>query len=264
LIFERRQPSYRVYARPADNKHVSGAGDTFSSALALALTAGAQASAAAEIASAAAAIVVTKPGTSTCYIEELKSFFSGDEKLIQDSFHMAARLAAYRRQGKRIVFTNGCFDILHSGHIQYLNQAKAEGDVLIVGINSDQGVRRLKGPNRPINPLAERAQVLAALSCVDHIIPFDEDIPYQLIRQIRPDVFAKGGDYTRDTLPEAELVEALDGRVMILPYIKNHSTSRIIERIHRAVQKEGEKNTQPKDPPLKSAARQGKSVVTPK
>ena len=94
--------------------------------------------------------MVEKPGTSTCYIEELKGYFSGEEKYITDSFHMAARVAAYRRQGKRIVFTNGCFDILHSGHIQYLNQAKAQGDVLIVGINTDHSVRRLKGP-QPAN-----------------------------------------------------------------------------------------------------------------
>jgi D-beta-D-heptose 7-phosphate kinase / D-beta-D-heptose 1-phosphate adenosyltransferase len=235
LILERGERPYRIYARPAEHNRVAGAGDTFLSALALALAAGAQTNAAAEIASAAAAIVVEKPGTSTCYIEELKAYFSGDEKYIQDSFQMAARVAAYRRQGKRVVFTNGCFDILHSGHIQYLNQAKAHGDILIVGMNSDRSVRQLKGPNRPINSLDDRARVLSALSCVDHIIPFDEDIPFNLIRLIRPDVFVKGGDYTRDRLPEAQMVEEMGGEVHILPYISEHSTTGIIERIRQAL-----------------------------
>ncbi len=233
LIFERGQPVYRIYARPAEHNRVTGAGDTFMSALALSLTAGAATNTAAEIASAAASIVVEKPGTSACYIEELKAYFSGEEKYIEDSFHMAARVAAYRRQGRRIVFTNGCFDILHSGHIQYLNQAKTQGDVLIVGINTDTSVRKLKGPNRPINALEDRAQVLSALSCVDHIIPFDEEIPFNLIRMIRPDVFVKGGDYTRERLPEADLVEEMGGEVHLLPYISDHSTSGIIQRIRQ-------------------------------
>lgn len=237
IIFERGQPPYRIYARPAEHNRVAGAGDTFMSALALALAAGAPATTAAEIASAASAIVVQKPGTSTCYIEELKSYYGGDSKYITDTFHMAARVAAYRREGRRIVFTNGCFDILHSGHIQYLNQAKAAGDVLIVGINSDNGVQRLKGPGRPINSLEDRAQVLSALSCIDHIIPFDEEVPFNLIRLIQPDVFVKGGDYTRRTLPEADLVEELGGRVAILPYIQDHSTTGIIERIRSAYSK---------------------------
>jgi D-beta-D-heptose 7-phosphate kinase/D-beta-D-heptose 1-phosphate adenosyltransferase len=238
LLFERNQPAYRIYARPAKHNRVAGAGDTFMSALALALSAGAQTNTAAEIASAAAAIVVEKPGTSTCYIEELKAYLSGDEKYMADSFQMAARVAAYRRQGQRIVFTNGCFDILHSGHIQYLNQAKAQGDILIVGMNSDWSVRRLKGPDRPINSLEDRVRVLSALSCVDHIIPFDEDIPFNLIRLIRPDVFVKGGDYTRERLPEAQLVEAMGGEVHILPYIADHSTTGMIERIRQVLGRE--------------------------
>lgn len=232
-IFERGQPCYRIYARPAAHNRVAGAGDTFISAMTLALAAGAQTAAAAEIASTAAAIVVEKPGTSACHIEELKGYFSTGEKYITDNFHMAALVAAYRHQGKRLVFTNGCFDILHSGHITYLNQAKANGEVLIVGINTDPGVKRLKGPNRPINPLEDRVQVLAGLSCVDHIIPFDEDIPYNLIRMIQPHVFVKGGDYSLNTLPEAALVQELGGEVKILPYIENHSTTGIIERIRQ-------------------------------
>src|SRR6058998_159591 len=124
---------------------------------------------------------------------------------------------AAHEHGRRIVFTNGCFDILHRGHITYLNRAKALGDVLIVGVNSDDSIHRLKGPGRPINTLEDRAQVLAALSSVDHIVAFDADTPIELIRAIRPDIFVKGGDYTRDRLPEASLVEELGGTVQILP-----------------------------------------------
>ena len=238
LIFEGHERPYRVYARPAEHNRVAGAGDTFISAMALALAAGAQTTTAAEIASAAAEIVVDKPGTSLCYIEELKACFSGDDKYLADPLQLEARIAAYRRQGKRIVFTNGCFDILHSGHIQYLNQAKMQGDVLVVGINTDACVKRLKGPDRPINPLDDRVQVLTALSCVDHIVPFEEDVPYKLVQAIRPDVFVKGGDYTREMLPEAALVEELGGQVKILPYIENHSTTGIIERIRQSYAKD--------------------------
>jgi len=233
LLFEREQPVYRTYARPVSYSSTAGAGDTYVAGLTLALAAGAQTPAAGEIASAAAAVVVQKPGTSTCYREELTDYFSGDDRILTEPFLVAARVAAHRRQGKRIVFTNGCFDILHSGHISYLNMAKSHGDVLIVGLNSDESVRRLKGPDRPINSLEERAQVLSALSSVDHIIPFYADTPIELIRMIAPDVFVKGGDYTRETLPEAAVVEELGGVVEILPYLKDRSTTGVIEKIRR-------------------------------
>jgi D-beta-D-heptose 7-phosphate kinase/D-beta-D-heptose 1-phosphate adenosyltransferase len=127
--------------------------------------------------------------------------------------------------------TNGCFDILHRGHIAYLQQARRLGDVLVVGVNTDEGIRRLKGPDRPINSLQDRLEVLAGLSDVDYLIPFGESTPHRLIEAIRPDVFVKGGDYTRETLPEAELVEQLGGRVEILPYLAQRSTTGIIARI---------------------------------
>lgn len=233
LFFERGRPPYRVYARPAEHNRVAGAGDTFMSGLALALAAGADTGTAAELASAAAAVVVEKPGTSTCSPEELKMLFSGQEKILTDTFQVSALAAAYHRQGRKVVFTNGCFDILHSGHIQYLNQAKARGDVLILGINSDASVRRLKGPNRPINPLDERIQVLAGLSSVDHLVAFDEDVPFHLVKLIEPDVYVKGGDYTRAQLPEAGLVEGMGGQVILLPITEDRSTSSIIERIRQ-------------------------------
>jgi D-beta-D-heptose 7-phosphate kinase/D-beta-D-heptose 1-phosphate adenosyltransferase len=143
------------------------------------------------------------------------------------------RRAASRVLSQTFVFTNGCFDILHRGHITYLNRAKALGDLLIVGVNSDASVRRLKGAERPINSLEDRVQVLSALSCVDHIVPFAGDTPVDVIRAVRPHVFVKGGDYTRDALPEAPVVEELGGVVQILPYLDDRSTSRIIERIQR-------------------------------
>src|SRR5690606_36393513 len=126
---------------------------------------------------------------------------------VLDFDDLAALASDLRRAGKRVVFTNGCFDILHRGHITYLSRAKSLGDALIVGLNADASVRRLKGRARPINCAGDRAQVLAALSCVDHIVEFAEDTPARLIEIIRPDVFVKGGDYTLASLPEASLVE---------------------------------------------------------
>jgi D-beta-D-heptose 7-phosphate kinase / D-beta-D-heptose 1-phosphate adenosyltransferase len=233
LIFERGRPPYRTYANPVPHSYAAGAGDTFVSALSLALGAGAHTPAAAEIASAASSIVVCKEGTASCYAEELIEHFSTDEKFVHDAFQLTARMAYYRRNGLRIVFTNGCFDILHRGHITYLNKAKEYGDILVVGLNSDNSVKRLKGPDRPINSVEDRGQILSALSCVDHIIPFDEDTPVELIKVIEPDIFVKGGDYTRETLPEAPLVEKLGGQVVILPFVSDRSTTGIIEKIRQ-------------------------------
>lgn len=234
LVFERGRPAYRTYARPALHSRAAGAGDTFVAALTLALAAGGHTPAAAELASAAAAIVVGKDGTSVCSQEQLAEFFTAAAKMLDCVERVAARAAFHREQGRRIVFTNGCFDILHRGHITYLNRAKALGDLLVVGINSDESVRRLKGNGRPINTLEDRVQVLAALSCIDHIVPFDGDTPAEVIRAIRPDVFVKGGDYTIDTLPEASLVEELGGTVQLLPLVEDRSTTGIIERIQQA------------------------------
>ncbi len=242
IVFERGRAPYRTYAKPVQNSRAAGAGDTFISALALALAAGAHTPAASELASAAAAIVVGEDGTATCDARELREYVSAAGK-VADLDRVAARAEFYRRQDRRIVFTNGCFDILHRGHITYLNRAKALGDVLVVGINSDDSVRRLKGPARPINPLDDRLQVLAALSYIDHLVAFDGDTPSDLIRAIRPDVFVKGGDYTRETLPEAPLVEELGGRVELLPFVEDRSTSGIIERIREAYGQSGRRGS---------------------
>ena len=201
----------------------------------ISLAVGAPVEHAAEIASAAASLVVAKRGTAACSKEELKEYFSSHEKCVADVFQLALRLTLYRRTGRRIVFTNGCFDILHRGHITYLNRAKSMGDILIVGLNSDASVRKLKGPERPINSLEDRAQVLAALSCVDHIVPLEEDTPHELIRRIKPDLFVKGGDHRRETLPEASLVEELGGQVAILPYLESFSTTSVIQKIRHTL-----------------------------
>ncbi len=234
IFFENGCPPYRTYAHPAKQAQATGAGDTFVSALALALALNAPTAVAAELASAAAAVVVAKDGTTSCSAEELRDYFYPGGKCVKDLDRLAEKVRSYRKESQSIVFTNGCFDILHRGHIAYLNRAKELGDVLIVGINSDSSIHRLKGPERPINTLEDRIQVLTALSSVDHIIAFDEDTPADIIRVVRPDVFVKGGDYTLDTLPEAPLVKELGGRIQILPYLEDRSTTDIIDRIRRA------------------------------
>jgi D-beta-D-heptose 7-phosphate kinase/D-beta-D-heptose 1-phosphate adenosyltransferase len=238
-MFERGLPPYRTYARPAKNLRAAGAGDTFVSALAAALAASGATTAAAEIASAAAAVVVAKDGTSTCTAAELREQLSADVKVVSDLPRFGRRMELYRAQGKRVVFTNGCFDILHRGHVTYLNRAKALGDLLVVAVNSDDSVRRLKGDSRPINALDDRMRVIEALSCVDHVIAFDEDTPVELVRTLRPDIYAKGGDYTRESLPETPIVEELGGVVRILPFLEERSTTGVIEKI-----REGESTPQ--------------------
>ena len=237
LLFERGRVPYRTYAHSTSHACTTGAGDTFVSAFALALAAGAHTPTAAELASAAAAVVVNKGGTAVCSAQDVREHVAAEGKMLLDPCRLSARMEAYRRRGSRIVFTNGCFDLLHRGHITYLSHAKALGDILIVGVNSDDSVRRLKGSARPINSLDDRMQVLAALSCIDHLIAFDGDTPSDLLRTIRPDIYVKGGDYTRHTLPETTLVEALGGRVQFLPYVEDRSTSGIIERAREAAAK---------------------------
>jgi D-beta-D-heptose 7-phosphate kinase/D-beta-D-heptose 1-phosphate adenosyltransferase len=140
-------------------------------------------------------------------------------------------IKAEQQKGKKIVFTNGCFDILHRGHVTYLNQARDLGDLLIVGINSDESVKRLKGPERPVNVLEDRAYVLSALKSVDYIISFEEDTPLNLINLIMPDILVKGGDYTIDRIIGAQEVLAHGGRVEIIPFVPGKSTSAIIDTI---------------------------------
>jgi rfaE bifunctional protein kinase chain/domain/rfaE bifunctional protein nucleotidyltransferase chain/domain len=235
VVIERGRPPRQVFADVVPERCSAGAGDTFAAALTLATVAGADITTAAEIASVAAAVVVGKSGTATCGLAELRLELLAVGKVIPDVDVLRALAERHRRDGRRIIMANGCFDILHRGHAELLDAARRLGDVLIVALNGDASVRRLKGPSRPVNTLADRVKVLAALSCVDHIIAFDEDEPTAVIRALRPDVLVKGGDYTEDEVPEAGLVRALGGSVQIFDLVPEHSTTRIIERVRLSV-----------------------------
>lgn len=209
---------------------------------------------AADFAASAAAIVVRKEGTTTCSIEELRLFLSSSsptpplpspalplsssptlQKNITDTNQLITVIADYRKAGYKIVFTNGCFDILHAGHVSYLNRAKALGDILIIGVNSDNSIRRIKGETRPINSLEDRIQVLGGLACVDYLIAFNEDTPINLIRLVQPDIYVKGGDYTIETLPEAPVIQQFGGVVKLLPFLENRSTTEIIKKLYKTI-----------------------------
>ena len=138
-----------------------------------------------------------------------------------------------RQGGQKVVFTNGCFDILHAGHVTYLEAAKAQGDVLVLGLNTDESVRRLKGPERPINSELDRAKVVGALKAVDYVVLFGEQTAEAVIAKVKPDVYVKGGDYTLDTLPEAKIVQSYGGKVAFIDMVEGRSTTNIINRIKK-------------------------------
>ena len=142
-----------------------------------------------------------------------------------------------KAKGRRIVFTNGCFDLLHIGHVRYLEEAKALGDVLVVGVNSDASVRKLKGPKRPVLPQAARAEILSGLGCVDYVTTFDELDPLALITSLQPNVLVKGGDWTKEQIVGKEVVERSGGEVFIIPFVKGASTSNLIETILKKYEK---------------------------
>ena len=144
---------------------------------------------------------------------------------------MAVLLASFRKKKKKIVFTNGCFDILHAGHVRYLAQAKKQGDILVVALNSDNSVKRVKGAKRPIVPLKERTEVIAALDAVDYVTSFNEETPYQVISLLKPDVLVKGGDWKKDQIIGADIVLKNGGKVKSIRYHKGKSTTRLIKRI---------------------------------
>jgi D-beta-D-heptose 7-phosphate kinase/D-beta-D-heptose 1-phosphate adenosyltransferase len=202
---------------------VTGAGDTVIATLGFVRACGGQIDEAARIANAAAAVVVGKLGSATATWDEIIAYEaalheSTTEHRIKSREALAESVERLRKEGRRIVFTNGCFDILHLGHVRYLEKAKSFGDVLIVGVNGDDSVRRLKGPERPVNPEYDRAYLLAALEAVDFVTIFGEDTPYELIKLVRPDVLVKGGDYAgkevvgSDIAKEVRLVDFVEGR----------------------------------------------------
>ncbi len=220
---------------------VTGAGDTVIATLAVMLGAGMPPEQASEVANVAAGIVVGKVGAATVSPEELATQLNhhahSQGGLYQAPFEQVLNHIAFARQvGERIVFTNGCFDILHAGHVRYLAQARALGDRLVVGLNSDASVRRLKGAQRPVNPLDDRATVLSALASVDWVLPFGDDAeegdtPLRLIQQVAPDVLVKGGDYRIDQIVGADWVLARGGQVQVLDFVEGRSTSGVIQKI---------------------------------
>ncbi|MDO9081061.1 MAG: D-glycero-beta-D-manno-heptose 1-phosphate adenylyltransferase, partial [Desulfuromonadales bacterium] len=141
---------------------------------------------------------------------------------------------AERERGKKIVFTNGCFDLLHVGHVKYLQQARRLGDLLVLGLNTDASIRRLKGSKRPLIDEAERAHILAALGCIDYVVLFDEETPYELIQLLRPDILVKGGDYTAEEVVGRDLVESWGGRVELITFVDGKSTTSTIDKILEA------------------------------
>jgi D-beta-D-heptose 7-phosphate kinase/D-beta-D-heptose 1-phosphate adenosyltransferase len=221
-----------IAARRVDVFDETGAGDTVAAGLAAGLAAGCDIYDSAVLANLAAGIVVTKFGTASATVAELRRALTVGGVVSRDELLHIVEDA--RRAGERIVFTNGCFDILHAGHVAYLAEARALGDRLIVAVNDDASVARLKGAGRPVNPLAQRERVLAGLASVDWVVAFGEDTPEALLRALRPDVLVKGGDYTVDRVVGADIVRAYGGDVKVLGRVPDASTSAIIEGARRA------------------------------
>ena len=229
---------HRTHAHATEEARASGAGDTFAAAVTIGRACGLSLPQSIDLAQAAADIVVQRPGTSICSSADLIAQLGSAHDLTIGADDLEAELAEHRRKGRRIVFTNGCFDVLHRGHTGYLRQAKQLGDVLVVGLNGDDSVRRLKGPTRPVNRAPDRATVLAALECVDYVTVFETDTPIPLIDRLQPHVYAKGGDYTPEMLEEAASVRAYGGEIAILDYLPSQSTTAIVDRIRSSASAE--------------------------
>jgi D-beta-D-heptose 7-phosphate kinase/D-beta-D-heptose 1-phosphate adenosyltransferase len=225
-----------VPAYPVRVRDVSGAGDTVVAVLSAMLAMGADFESAMRAANAAAAVVVGKRGTATASVAELRarilpsSTLAPQEKIVFDWALLDDQLAEWSKQGLRVGFTNGCFDLLHPGHVKLLAGARAACDRLVVGLNGDASVMRLKGAGRPVQPVQARAEVLAALEAVDLVAVFDEDTPEKLIARVKPLILVKGADYSRDQVVGREIVEALGGEVVLIDLVPGHSTSAMVER----------------------------------
>jgi len=229
-----------VPAYPVRVRDVSGAGDTVVAVLSAMLAMKADFESAMRAANAAAAVVVGKRGTATLTVAELRSrilpasTLAPEEKIVFDWAVLDEHLADWKRQGLRVGFTNGCFDLLHPGHVRLLAAARAACDRLVLGLNSDASVTRLKGQGRPVQDVHARAEVLAALEAVDLVVVFEEDTPLELIRRIKPTVLVKGGDYTRETVVGHEIVEQFGGEVVLVDLVPGHSTTAMVEKSRRA------------------------------
>lgn len=220
---------------------VTGAGDTFIAYLGAGIAGGRDILDAVKMANYAAGIQVSKIGTSIVYPDEVlaameNSLRAHRDKMIDNTPQDALiEIKAEQRKGRKIVFTNGCFDILHAGHVTYLEKAAGLGDILVVGVNSDDSVKRLKGEGRPINKLEDRMLVLASLAYVDYVVPFEEDTPMDLIRTVEPDVLVKGGDYQIADIIGADFVQARGGIVTTIPFIEGKSTTGVINRMQHTL-----------------------------
>jgi D-beta-D-heptose 7-phosphate kinase/D-beta-D-heptose 1-phosphate adenosyltransferase len=221
---------HHVQSRTRDVADVTGAGDTVVAVLAACLGDGWPIADACRLANTAAGIAVGRPGAYVVQAGELRAAWGGLSPKILDVDAASGLLAEARRRGRRVVFTNGCFDILHAGHLACLEGAKRLGDLLVVGLNSDASVRGLKGPARPVIRQDDRAGLLAGLACVDVVVLFDDPTPLALIEAFEPDVLAKGGDYAIDAIVGADLVLARGGRVVAIPLVPGLSTTSILER----------------------------------
>jgi D-beta-D-heptose 7-phosphate kinase/D-beta-D-heptose 1-phosphate adenosyltransferase len=236
FVLERGKGGVMIHTEPREVFDVTGAGDNVLAVLACALAGGADARTAAVLANIAGGIAVEQFGAVTVGWEEIASRIAaaiGGEAKLLDAELLARLLGSARKAGRRVVFTNGCFDILHPGHVDFLRRARALGDLLVVGVNDDASVTRLKGPGRPVNTLAARAAVLGGLAAVDYVVAFPEDTPDALVRRVRPDVLVKGDDWKGKGVVGREFVEAYGGRVELLPLVAGYSTTKTIEQLGR-------------------------------
>jgi len=230
------EPELHLPARGREVFDVTGAGDTVIATLAAALASGQPLPESTALANMAAGIVVGKLGTASISAAELRRAIiaeQGAERGVVTEEQLLMALEDARASGERIVFTNGCFDIIHAGHVGYLEEARKQGDRLVLAVNSDASIRRLKGSGRPINPLDRRMAVLAGLEAVDWVVSFDEDTPERLLRRVKPDVLVKGGDYREDQVVGNQIVKAYNGSVKVLSFYDNCSTTSIVNKILR-------------------------------
>ena len=234
-LFQQNKDQINLATRAREVFDVSGAGDTVLALIGIGLAASLSLKQAAIVANIGAGIVVAKVGTSTVSCQEILSVLSEvglpEENKIQLVEPLSDILKHAHNHGKKVVFTNGCFDLLHAGHVSYLQRARELGDLLVLGLNSDASVQRLKGPTRPLVQQDDRAQVMAALACIDYVVIFDEDTPLQLIEALRPDILVKGGDYTPETVVGRQQVENWGGRVELISFVEGRSTTQIVDRI---------------------------------
>lgn len=235
-LLRHHQTELHLPARAREVFDVTGAGDTVIATLAAVIASGQTLPEATALANLAAGIVVGKMGTATVSAPELRRAIiaeQGAERGVVTEEQLLMALEDARASGERIVFTNGCFDIIHAGHVGYLEEARKQGDRLVLAVNSDASIRRLKGSGRPINPLDRCMAVLAGLEAVDWVVPFDEDTPERLLRRVKPDVLVKGGDYSEDQVIGNQIVKAYNGSVKVLSFYDNCSTTSIVNKILR-------------------------------